>query len=106
MTCDVLRIYENATLKMHSVAKTVHFDRSYITYISNGVSIFVWHTNVPKYLSDNIEIIQKRCLKTIFPGYQYENILQMVNLPTLHRRRDELCRVYFAKTFAPTPNSI
>ena len=57
----------------------------------------VWHTNLPKYLSDNIEIIQKRCLKTIFPGYQYEYILQMVNLPTLHRRRDELCREYFAK---------
>ena len=52
----------------------------------------VWHTNLPKYLSDNIEIIQIRCLKTIFPGYQYENILQMVNLPTLHRKRDELCR--------------
>ena len=57
----------------------------------------VWHTNLPKYLSDNIEIIQKRYLKTIFPGYQYENILQMVNLPTLHRRRDELCWAYFAK---------
>ena len=57
----------------------------------------VWHTNLPKYLSDNIEIIQKRCLKTIFPGYQYENILQMVNPPTLHRRRDELCRAYIAK---------
>ena len=51
----------------------------------------LWHTNLPKYLSDNIEIIQKRCLKTIFLGYQYENILQMVNLPKMHRRRDELC---------------
>ena len=57
----------------------------------------VWHTHLPKYLSDNIEIVQKRCFKTIFPGYQYKNILQMVNLPTLHRRRDELCRAYFAK---------
>ena len=57
----------------------------------------VWLTNLPKHLSDNIEIIQKRCLKTIFPGYQCENILHMVNLPTLHRRRDELCRAYFAK---------
>ena len=57
----------------------------------------VWHTNLPKYLSDNIDIIQKRCLKTIFPGYPYGNILQMANLPTLHRRRDELCRAYFAK---------
>ena len=44
-----------------------------------------------------IEIIQKRCLKNIFPEYHYENILRMVNLPTLHRRRDELCRVYFDK---------
>ena len=51
----------------------------------------VWHTNLPKYLSDNIEIIQKTCLKTIFPDYQYEDIMQMVNRPTLHRRRDELC---------------
>ena len=49
------------------------------------------------YLSKNVEIMQKKCLKTIFTGYPYENILQMVNLPRLHRRRDELCRVYFAK---------
>ena len=49
------------------------------------------------YLNINRTTIQKRCLKTIFPGYQYENILQMVNLPTLHRRRDELCRAYFVK---------
>ena len=64
----------------------------------------VWHTNLPRYLSDNIEIIQKRCLKTIFPGYPYENILQMVNLPTSHRRRDELCRAYFAKLNALVQN--
>ena len=53
-----------------------------------------WHTNLPKYLSDNIELINKKCLKTIFPCSQYEYILQMVNLPTLHRRRDELCSVF------------
>ena len=57
----------------------------------------LWHTNFPKCLTDNIEIIQKRCVTTIFPGYPYENILQMVNLPWLHGRRDELCRAYFVK---------
>ena len=58
--------------------------RIYVSVIRPVVeySCPVWHTNLPKYLSDNIEIIKKRCLKTIFPGYQYENILQMVNLPT------------------------
>ena len=52
----------------------------------------VWHTNLPKYLSNNIEIIQKRCLKTIFPGFTYEDILQMVNLPTLHDRCNAICK--------------
>ena len=26
----------------------------------------VWHTNLPKYLSDNIDVIQNRALKCIF----------------------------------------
>ena len=46
-----------------------------------------WHTNLPKYLSDNIELIQKRCMKTIFPGCSYDDILEMTNLPALHDRR-------------------
>ena len=56
-----------------------------------------WHTNLPKYLSDNIELIQKRCMKTIFPGCSYDAILEMTNLPTLHDRRTTLCRAYFNK---------
>ena len=28
----------------------------------------VWHTNMPKYISDSIELIQNRALKSIFPG--------------------------------------
>ena len=35
----------------------------------------VWHTNLPKYLSDNIEMIQKRALKSIFPNKGYDDIL-------------------------------
>ena len=31
----------------------------------------VWHTNLQNYLSDNIEMIQKRALKCIFPGKSY-----------------------------------
>ena len=31
----------------------------------------VWHTNLPQYLSDNIEIIQKWALKGIFAGLGY-----------------------------------
>ena len=35
----------------------------------------VWHTNLPKYLSDSIELIQTRALKSIFSGKSYNDIL-------------------------------
>ena len=50
-----------------------------------------------KYVSDNIEIIQKRCMTTIFPDCSYDDILDMTNLPQLHDMRTMLCRAYFNK---------
>ena len=50
-----------------------------------------WHTNLPKYVSDNIELIQKQCMKTIFPGCSYDGSLEMINFPTLHDRGTMLC---------------
>ena len=52
----------------------------------------VWHTNLPQYLSDNIEVIQKSALKCIFPGLDYAEILRRVNLDTLNVRRDSICQ--------------
>ena len=73
-------------------------DRIYISVIRPVVEYAcpAWHTNLP-YLSDNIELIKKRCMKTIFPGCSYDDILEMTNLPTLHDRRTTLCRAYFNK---------
>ena len=36
-------------------------------------------------------------MKTIFPGFSYDDILEMTNLSTLHDRRTTLCRAYFNK---------
>ncbi|KAK2190141.1 hypothetical protein NP493_86g03046 [Ridgeia piscesae] len=47
----------------------------------------VWHINLPQYVSDNIEIIQRRALKFIFPGLGYAEIFRCVNLNTLKVRR-------------------
>ena len=55
----------------------------------------VWHTNLPKYLSDNIEMIQKRAMKSIFPGKSYDDILNAIGMCTLHDRRNFLCAQYF-----------
>ena len=54
----------------------------------------VWSTNLPVYLSDNIEMIQKRAVRAIFPGMSYDDILTQINLSTLIDRRDNLCKKY------------
>ena len=56
-----------------------------------------WHTNLPKYVSDNIALIQKRCMTTTFPDCSYDDISEMTNLSTLHDMRTMLCRAYFNK---------
>ncbi len=54
----------------------------------------VWHTSLPMYLSDIIETIQKRCLRTIFPVNSYDEARSISNLPTLSERRT---KSYFRK---------
>ena len=49
------------------------------------------------YLSDNIEPIQKRCLRTNIPGHSYDEARSISNLPTLFERRTQLCQSYFRK---------
>ena len=48
----------------------------------------VWSTNLPVYLSDNFEMIQKRAVRAIFPGMSYDDILTQINLSPLKDRRD------------------
>ena len=52
----------------------------------------VWHTILPRYLSDNIEVIQTRVLKCIFAGLGYAEILKRVNLETLNVKRESICQ--------------
>ena len=35
----------------------------------------VWHTNLQNYLSDNIDMIQERAIKSIFPVKSYAGLL-------------------------------
>ena len=55
----------------------------------------VWSTSLPKYLSDAIEMIQKRVLRSIHPGLHNDDILVLVGLQSLKMRRDNICKSYF-----------
>ena len=50
----------------------------------------VWHTNLPIYLSDDIDMVQKRVLKSIFPRKCYNHILNHTGISSLKERRDHL----------------
>ena len=53
-----------------------------------------WSTILPKYISDAIEMIQKRVLRSIHPGLHYDDILVLVGLQSLKKRRDN---IYYVK---------
>ena len=50
----------------------------------------VWHPGLTKQQSNNIESVQKRCLKIIFPNLSYNTALQISNLEKLSDRREKL----------------
>ncbi len=57
----------------------------------------IWQ-NIPDYLSNEIESVQKRALKIIFPECEsYAEALNFAQLPTLTARRDRICQKYMAK---------
>ena len=56
----------------------------------------VWQ-DIPDYLSDRIESVQKRALKIIYPDSLYSQALSLANEPTLSNRREILCHKFMAE---------
>ena len=56
----------------------------------------VFHCNLPKYLSHDIERIQKRAMRMVFPDLSYNEACLKANLPKLSERRDTLSQSLFA----------
>ena len=51
----------------------------------------VWNYAIPRYLSDELERVQKRAMRIIFPGHSYDEALQLANCTRLSDRRNEIC---------------
>ena len=50
----------------------------------------VFHTGLPQYLSDDLESLQKRALRIIYPDFSYNEALNALDLTTLFERRQIL----------------
>ena len=59
----------------------------------------VWHPGLTKELSDDLEQVQRQCLRTLLPELCYREALQRAGLQTLAERRLQLC-LNFARGLA------
>ena len=99
-------ITKKATKKLYSLrvlcragVEPSNILRVYLTTIRSVLeyAVPVWQ-NIPEYLSDAIETLQKRALKIIFPTAEsYTEALQLAQLKTLAERRHDLCMKYMER---------
>lgn len=71
--------------------------RSVVEYAS------VVFSNLPQYLVDALEKLQKRALKIIYPNYSYEAALDAANLEKLECRRVNICSSFVSKLTKSNP---
>ena len=70
---------------------TLSQDRAPVSYACQA-----FHCNLPLYLSEEIERIQRRALRVIFPDCSYSEGLVKAGLTTLYDRRSTLCKELFS----------
>ena len=62
----------------------------------------VWHPGLTKAQSDDLERVQRRCLKIIYPELSYSDALFVSGLEELSCRRENLVRAVFNEIKSPT----
>ena len=50
----------------------------------------VFHRSLPNYISEDLERIQRRAFRIIYPDLSYSVALETVGLPKLHERREKI----------------
>ena len=57
----------------------------------------VWHHSLPQYLGDQIERIQRRALRIIFPDCCYDIAMHRAGVVSLFIRRETICKRFFER---------
>ena len=80
----------------------ITFYKTYLRPVSE-YACQVYHNSLPKYLSDDLERLQKRALRIILPEKTYAAVLESSGLTTMHDRRQTLTdQSGFLATLSPT----
>ena len=57
----------------------------------------VWHFNIQEYLSEDIEQVQRRAFRILFPLMSYREARDFTGILLLKERRETLCEQFFKK---------
>ena len=90
------RLYFLKQLKRASVAPR-ELIRFYITCIRSILEYAcpVFHRSLPEYLSNDLERLQKRALRIIYPDMSLSRALEVSGIPTLFERRETIATKLF-----------
>ena len=95
-----LRVLRRARVSQSNMLRIYMYLGSVRPVLENAVP--VWQ-DIPAYLSEAIERVQKRALNIIYPEAEsYAHALQLGNLDRLDDRRVHLCYKYMAKMKSPS----
>jgi len=99
------RLYFLKQLKRAGIsrAQLLHFYISVIRPVLE-YAVPVWHHLLTKSQTDNIESVQKRALRVIYPfsnDMSYSNYLDLADIASLSTRRNELSRNFFLFLSSP-----
>ena len=61
----------------------------------------VWNYGAPDYLKEEVERIQKRALRIIYPDLSYREVVKLNGIQSLSQRRNYICMSYFKKLLHP-----
>ena len=91
------RIYSVRLLKRASVAEQdlVTF---YITCIRSVLEYAcpAWFYSTPSYLLEQLESIQRRTMRVIYPDHSYHDACLQARVPRVKERLEDLCKSFFA----------
>ena len=64
------------------------------------------HSVIPSYLSEDLERLQKRAMKIIYPELSYTKALEISGLLTLYDRREAIAAKLFNEIYANQSHSL
>ncbi|KAK2547644.1 hypothetical protein P5673_032341 [Acropora cervicornis] len=90
------RLYFLIQLKRARVSKN-DLCLFYVTCVRSVIDYAapVFHYSLPAYLMQELESIQKRAMRIICAGIEYQYALVLVNLPTVTKHHNDICRRTF-----------